>query len=621
MTTGTSDRTAGRIGGIAFKAPVKAASTANLTLSGEQTVDGVALVTGDYCLVKNQTTTANNGLYLVDTGSWTRRQDMDGAYDVAKGTLVYVNSGGSTNGNTFWALTSSDPITIGTSAITYTQVLVPSDVTISYTSARTGSVSRTLRSRIDDIISVKNFGATCDGSTDDTAAFQLAATSVTTGVVEILVPATAKVTGTVTAGTGVVAWRFARGATLTGGGTLPFHKQSMNYNVTPNYATRDSIWHGTTANPTQDGTVPTQYIQRVDSSVTADTSSNLIAAQYITLRRLSTGTGWLYGSIVYVEDDSSSGSAETVAVAGVAHATNAAHTSGAGTQVWGLYSEAHAHYSFHTATGAEHDAVNDTGTDYGYNTANPVGVAHTKALWLLGTGGKKNSFGMGIGSAELIAGSFGAGIFFQKYSCNLYGIDIQAQPPTIINFGLGASTDGSGGTPGGIGLDCGASASYGSAAHYGAIHLRDHRFVMGTAGLAYQHYHTANGYFEFVYNGKLQGVVNAAAVTDDTVYRPILNGDPVPRTITAATDAPAITDVNLICNRAGTVTLTLPDPTKCAGRVIRVKTLTANAVESATAIVQAQTSTAATTSMLAATAGKWGQYQANGNLWVPLAYN
>src|SRR3990167_988096 len=98
MASSTTDSRLGLTGGTAFKAPCKAASTANLTLSGEQTVDGVACVTDDRVLVKDQTACAENGIYVVDTGAWSRSLDFDGTNDVVQGTQVYVNTGGSSNG-------------------------------------------------------------------------------------------------------------------------------------------------------------------------------------------------------------------------------------------------------------------------------------------------------------------------------------------------------------------------------------------------------------------------------------------------------------------------------------------------------------------------------------------
>src|SRR5438552_2550606 len=50
-------------GGVVSSSSVKAATTTNITLSGTQTIDGVALSAGDTCLVKNQTTPSGNGVY------------------------------------------------------------------------------------------------------------------------------------------------------------------------------------------------------------------------------------------------------------------------------------------------------------------------------------------------------------------------------------------------------------------------------------------------------------------------------------------------------------------------------------------------------------------------------
>jgi len=77
---------------VAVKAPVRAVSTVNLTLSGLQTVNGVVLVEDDRVLVRAQTTTTENGIYSASTGSWTRTRDFDGNRDVRNGTLVIDES-------------------------------------------------------------------------------------------------------------------------------------------------------------------------------------------------------------------------------------------------------------------------------------------------------------------------------------------------------------------------------------------------------------------------------------------------------------------------------------------------------------------------------------------------
>jgi len=122
MVSPTVDRRYGVGGSVAFKAPCAAASTGNLTLSGEQTVGAVALVTGDRCLVKDQTDASENGIYDVDTSDWTRSADFDGNYDVKSGTLVYVTAGSSATKG-IWTVTSADPITIDTDDVDFASVL------------------------------------------------------------------------------------------------------------------------------------------------------------------------------------------------------------------------------------------------------------------------------------------------------------------------------------------------------------------------------------------------------------------------------------------------------------------------------------------------------------------
>lgn len=117
MTSTSVDRLNGARSSLAFKAPCKSASIANLVLSGEQTVDGVALVTGDRCLVKTQTSSVNNGIYVVDTGTWTRAPDADGNSDWTKGTVVICTNGATTSG--FWQQSTAAPITIGTTAVVF----------------------------------------------------------------------------------------------------------------------------------------------------------------------------------------------------------------------------------------------------------------------------------------------------------------------------------------------------------------------------------------------------------------------------------------------------------------------------------------------------------------------
>jgi hypothetical protein len=97
----------------------KAASTANIaTLSGAQTIDGVALVAGDRVLVKNQNTQSQNGIYVVASGAWSRSLDAD-AWDELVSAFVLVDQG-TANKDTAWLCTVDKGGTLNTTAITWT---------------------------------------------------------------------------------------------------------------------------------------------------------------------------------------------------------------------------------------------------------------------------------------------------------------------------------------------------------------------------------------------------------------------------------------------------------------------------------------------------------------------
>lgn len=112
--------------GLKWKNSVRAATTANITLSGAQTIDGVSIIAGDRVLVKNQSTSANNGIYLCAAGAWTRTTDADTGAEMLQATTSIEE--GSTLADQIWICTTNGPITIGvtslafakTSATTYT---------------------------------------------------------------------------------------------------------------------------------------------------------------------------------------------------------------------------------------------------------------------------------------------------------------------------------------------------------------------------------------------------------------------------------------------------------------------------------------------------------------------
>lgn len=123
MSSTFIDRLSGLAADVAIKAPCRAATTANITRSGEQTIDGIAVVADDRVLVKDQTDQTENGIYVADSSAWARAEDFNGARDVVKGTQVLVTSGTAASG-ILYQVTTSNPITIGTSNIAFTPLAI-----------------------------------------------------------------------------------------------------------------------------------------------------------------------------------------------------------------------------------------------------------------------------------------------------------------------------------------------------------------------------------------------------------------------------------------------------------------------------------------------------------------
>lgn len=123
------------------KVPVRVGTTAALSaLEGLPTIDGVTLVSGDRVLVKNQSDTTENGIYVADTSAWERAKDFDGSSEVVNGTLVRINAG-TVNQRALYAVSGTDPIIPGTTAITFVTAGVASASDIAF--APTGTVAAT----------------------------------------------------------------------------------------------------------------------------------------------------------------------------------------------------------------------------------------------------------------------------------------------------------------------------------------------------------------------------------------------------------------------------------------------------------------------------------------------
>lgn len=107
---------------IKSKVDVVVATTANITLSGTQTIDWVAVTAWQRVLVKDQTAWAENGIYLCASGAWTRATDFDANTnnEVDLWANVWVQ-GGTIWAGTQWVLSTTGTITVWSTSIAFTQ--------------------------------------------------------------------------------------------------------------------------------------------------------------------------------------------------------------------------------------------------------------------------------------------------------------------------------------------------------------------------------------------------------------------------------------------------------------------------------------------------------------------
>jgi len=104
--------------GLDIKEAARVATTANITLSGTQTIDGVSVVADDRVLVKNQSTSSQNGLYLCKASTWERTSDLATGSD-AKSVFVFISEGSTQADQGF--VCTTDTAIVGTNGLAFTQ--------------------------------------------------------------------------------------------------------------------------------------------------------------------------------------------------------------------------------------------------------------------------------------------------------------------------------------------------------------------------------------------------------------------------------------------------------------------------------------------------------------------
>jgi hypothetical protein len=124
------------LNGLSWKNEVYVATTANITLSGEQTIDGYG-TSASRVLVKNQTDQTQNGIYTSGAGAWTRTTDASTGTQL-DGAAVFVTLG--SQAGTAWTQNTGGSIVIGTTDISWVQFGAPGGYSAGYGMSLAGNV-------------------------------------------------------------------------------------------------------------------------------------------------------------------------------------------------------------------------------------------------------------------------------------------------------------------------------------------------------------------------------------------------------------------------------------------------------------------------------------------------
>ena len=178
--------------GLDVKQSVRVATTANGTLSSafanNSTVDGVTLATNDRILIKDQSTGSENGIYTVNaSGAPTRATDFDADSEVTGGAFFFAEEG-TTNADNGFVLTNDGAITVGTTALTFTQFSGAGQVIAGTALTKSGN---TLNVAVDD--------SSIEINSD---ALRVKASGITNAMLAGSIDLTAKVTGALPVGNG-----------------------------------------------------------------------------------------------------------------------------------------------------------------------------------------------------------------------------------------------------------------------------------------------------------------------------------------------------------------------------------------------------------------------------------
>ena len=178
--------------GLDVKNSVRVATTANGTLASafanNSTVDGITLATNDRILLKDQSTGSENGIYTVNaSGAPTRATDFDADSEVTGGTFFFVEEG-TVNADNGFVMTNDGTVTVGTTALVFTQFSGAGQITAGSALTKSGN---TLNVAVDD--------SSIEVNSD---ALRVKASGITNAMLAGSIDLTAKVTGALPVGNG-----------------------------------------------------------------------------------------------------------------------------------------------------------------------------------------------------------------------------------------------------------------------------------------------------------------------------------------------------------------------------------------------------------------------------------
>jgi len=200
--------------GLNVKSSCAVATTANITLSGEQAIDGVT-TSASRILVKDQSTASQNGIYVTAAGAWARATDFDDPQEVAS-SFVFI-SGGTAGADTGWVCTNEpESVAVGTDSITFSQFSDAGHITAGTGLTKSGN-SININASQSTITSVGALGTPSSGVLTNATGLPISTgvSGLATGVATFLAtPTSANLISAVTNETGTGSLVFATSPTL-----------------------------------------------------------------------------------------------------------------------------------------------------------------------------------------------------------------------------------------------------------------------------------------------------------------------------------------------------------------------------------------------------------------------